>query len=155
MRDTQQYHKVQINELLKKKHELRQMNHRLERVQAQSSCWCSELMAQHKATLAAHTTLLTLTPFYFLVVNLDHYLLLAEFKNDYVKSTNAARFRVLHVKVYTSFHYSYLESISTNCHVDSSVTCTSKRYAIVQFVLTNTMIVLLYLKFLYILVCCF
>lgn len=85
LRDIQQYHKVQIDELTKLKQELRQMNDRFVRVQAQvqAPCTCGELIAQQRAALAtqnltiaslkAHTTPLTLTPFYFIVVNLDHY----------------------------------------------------------------------------------
>ena len=83
LRDIQQYHKVQINELMKLKHELRQMNNRFERDQARPPCTCGELIAQQRAALAtqnlmiaslkAHPTPLTLMPFYFLVVNLDHY----------------------------------------------------------------------------------
>lgn len=83
----QRYHRLQIDELLKQNRELQQVNGRLERVeavQAQSSCRLDGLMEQQKAELATqgqaivaflqeHTTPPTLTPFYFVVVNLDHY----------------------------------------------------------------------------------
>ena len=73
MRGGQLHHNTQIDVLLKHKKEMSK------KIQVHPSCMCGELMTWQKAqdqaiaSLKAHTTPLTLTPYYFLIVNLDHY----------------------------------------------------------------------------------